>query len=43
MPSKNDWEALLKIEGLKHIVLNLNEDHRLILNLLGQHYSAFYS
>lgn len=34
---------LLSVAGIKDIVLNLKEDHWLILNLLGGRYGAFYS
>lgn len=34
---------LLSVEGIKDIVLNIKEDHPLILNLLGERYGAFYS
>ena len=34
---------LLSVEGVKDIVLNMKEDHLLILSLLGERYGAFYS
>ena len=34
---------LLKIAGIQEVILNLNDAHRLILNLLGERYGAFYS